>query len=138
MYKDDLVLALRELKINFDYNNLIQINNYENKVTCPYIPSFSVSIKDYYEDIFLEMILLNIYICVKSIDYKNKIILFENNDSYKLIIDTEDPFFYELKLININDNLIFYENSTIHDDKLLKRELYKIISFLKFLGSVKI
>ena len=76
MYKDDIVLALRELKINLDYNNVIQINNYENKVTCPYIPSFSVSIKDYYDDLFLEMVLLNLYIYTKSIDYKNKILLF--------------------------------------------------------------
>ena len=137
MYKDDIVLALRELKINFDYNNLIQINNYENKVTCPYIPSFSVSIKDYYDDLFLEMVLLNLYIYTKSIDYKNKIILFENNDSYKLVLYTINPCVYDVKLINMNENLSYYENSVFPSDTLMMKELFKIISFLKFLGSYK-
>jgi len=138
MYKDDLVLALKELKIDFDYNNLIQINNYENKITCPYIPNFRVSIEEYYYELFLEMVLLNLCIYTKCIDYKNKIILFENNDSYKLVLYTVNPNIYDIKLINMNEKLSYYENSIFPSDTLMIRELYKIISFLKFLGSVKV
>lgn len=135
MYKDDLRLALKELKIDFDYNNLIQINNNENKVTCPYISSFYISIQEYYEDFFLEMVLLNLYTNVKNIDYKNKLILFENNDSYKLVLYTINPNIYDIKLINMDENLSYYENSIFPSDTLMMKELYKIISFLRFLGS---
>ena len=138
MYKDDLVLALRELKIEYDYNNLIKINNIENKVTCPYIPSFCVSIQEYYEDIFLEMVLLNLCIYSKCIDYKNKLILFENNDSYKLVLYTINPYIYDIKLINMDENLSYYENSIFPSDTLMIKELKNIICFLKFLGSTKI
>ena len=137
MYKDDLVLALRELKIEYDYNNLIQINNYENKVICPYISNFIVSIDEYYYDIFLEMVLLNLYIYTRCIDYENKIILFENNDSYKLVLHTINPNIYDIKLVNMNENLSYYENSVFPSDTLMMKELFKIISFLKFLGSYK-
>ena len=135
MYKDDLRLVLKELKIDFDYNNLIKINNIENKVTCPYIPSFCVSIQEYYEDIFLEMVLLNLYTNVKNIDYKSKLILFENNDSYKLVLYTINPNIYDIKLINMDEKLSYYENSVFPSDTLMMKELYKIISFLRFLGS---
>ena len=135
MYKDDLVLALRELKIKYNYNNLIQINNYENKVICPYISNFSISIDEYYYDIFLEMVLLNLCIYTRCIDYENKIILFDNNDSYKLVLYTINPFIYDIKLVNINENLSYYENSIFPSDILMIKELFKIISFLRFLGS---
>ena len=135
MYKNNLMLVLRELKIDFNYNNLIQIDNYEDKVTCPYLSSFNISINKYYEDIFLEMVFLNLYVNVKNIDYENKTILFENNDSYKLILYTKNPNIYDIKLINVKENLSYYEESIYSIDTLIIREFHKMVTFLNFLGS---
>lgn len=135
MYEDDLILVLRELKIDFKYNNLFQIDNYEDKVTSPYLSSFNISIKEYYEDFFLEMVFLNLYIYVKNIDYENKTILFENNDSYKFKIYTKNPNIYDIKLINVKENLSYYEESIYSIDILIIREFHKMVTFLNFLGS---
>ena len=135
MYKDDLVITLRKLKIDFNYNNLIQIDNYEDKVSCPYLSTFNISINEYYEDFFLEMVFLNLYIYVKNIDYENKTILFENNDSYKIKIYTKNPNIYDIKLINVKENLTYYEESIYSIDTLIIREFHKMVTFLNFLGS---
>ena len=135
MYKDNLILVLRELKIDFKYNNLFQIDNYEDKVSCPYLSSFNISINKYYEDIFLEMVFLNLYVNVKNIDYENKTILFENNDSYKLILYTKNPNIYDIKLINVKEKISYYEESIFSIDILIIKEFQKIIIFLNFLGS---
>ena len=135
MYEDDLVITLRKLKIDFKYNNLIQIDNYEDKVTSPYLSSFNISIKEYYEDFFLEMVFLNLYVNVKNIDYENKTILFENNDSYKIKIYTKNPNIYDIKLINVKENLSYYEESIYSIDALIIREFHKMVTFLNFLGS---
>ena len=37
----------------------------------------------------------------------------------------------------MNENLSYYENSIFPSDTLMMKELFKIISFLKFLGSYK-
>jgi len=135
MYEDDLILVLRELKIDFKYNNLFQIDNYEDKVTSPYLSSFNIPIKEYYEDFFLEMVFLNLYIYVKNIDYENKTILFENNDSYKIKIYTKNPNIYDIKLINVKEKLSYYEESIYSIDALIIREFHKMVTFLNFLGS---
>ena len=135
MYKDNLIEILKKLKINYNNEYLIKISSYDNRVICPYLPYFSVSVDEYYYDIFLEMVLLNLIIYTKSIDYNNNIILFDNNDSYKLILYTKNPCVYDVKLVNMNENLSYYENSVFPSDTLIMKELFKIISFLKFLGS---
>ena len=81
------------------------------------------------------MVFLNLYIYVKNIDYENKTILFENNDSYKIKIYTKNPNIYDIKLINVKENLSYYEESIYSIDTLIIREFHKMVTFLNFLGS---
>ena len=138
MYQDNLISILKKLNINYDIYNLIKINNNENKVICPYFNNFCISINDYYEDIFFEMVSLNLNLYIKKIDYINKNILFENTNSYKLILNTKNPNIYYINLISSEDNLSFYNNTIYADNTLILNEFFKLINYLKFLGTIKI
>ena len=136
MWEELLTITLKKLDIKYDYNYLINMNILENRMYCPYLPNFSISINEYYEDKFLEILQLNLYLEVKKIDYQKKIFTFENNDTYKLFVYTENPSIYTIKLVDLtnNINVVFYQKSIIVSHSLIINEFFKLINYLKILS----
>ena len=73
---------------------------------------------------------------LQKIDYEKKIFIFENNDTYKLFVYTENPSIYTIKLVDLtnNINVVFYQNSIIVSHSLIINEFFKLINYLKILS----
>lgn len=83
-------------------------------------------IKLYYENIFLEMVSLNLFKYIDNVDYSNNRFTLNKTNVLQMYIDITDDYLYKIILFNPNDSLVYHMYEVPPDDNLIIQKLQSI------------
>tara|TARA_Y200000002_G_scaffold294893_1_gene249255 strand:+ start:958 stop:1386 length:429 start_codon:yes stop_codon:yes gene_type:complete len=93
-----------DIENNISLADSLLLNNKNNQLQIRRNKSINIQLKDYYENLFMEIITLSLWKYLEDIDYKNVTFTLINNVKLKVIFDTSYISSYWIRLINPYNN----------------------------------
>lgn len=90
------------------------------------------NIKLYYESIFMEMIILNLWKYIHNFNYENNEVVFDNNIILRFYLDNSDNLLYKIILFCPVDTQIFHTYEVLPIDQLIIEKFQNTINKLHY------